>query len=604
MNKKNRDRLALALGAVIMGTLLFNAFLKEVPDKPNAWAHEAVRTAPEVPISALLDDLEAAPKKARAVILEGKVVLLRELGDGTDIVKAALPYSTYGDVIATARQSGVEIAVETPPAKFPIADFAIVLLLGASIYLTLRVAGGGNKSAIKVIDPKSINTDLSKVAGLDKVRDEIREIIDLITKRDRIVKNGGRMPKGLLLEGPPGTGKTLLARAMAKEAGVKFLSLDMSALNEKYVGVGPSRVRKAFEIARENAPCIMFMDEIDAVGARGASDGRVDMERNNVINTLLTEMQGISGDTGVFIIAATNRADMVDPAILRPGRIDRKTTIGRPDVKARREILAVHLSKMSLAEDADIEAIARSTPGMTGADLEMIASEANLAASRDGCDEIHDRHLKAARARLMLGSVGNAVTLSDTEREICAWHEAGHALAALAQEETDPIEHATILPHGGSLGHVLQVPSEDRNMHSRKHLQARLTVLAAGRAAEQIKFGKDAITSGASSDIQAMTALATDMVARLGMSPMGMMAFERNRLGELPANVQSEVWKLLNGAEAAASELLERHGTALERIAGDLLSRETLTAAELQEIWQQESGVSKAAKRELEAACA
>ena len=241
---------------------------------------------------------------------------------------------------------------------------------------------------------------------------------------------------------------------------------------------------------------------------------------------------------------------------------------------------------------------------MTGADLEMLASEASLLASREGLSAVHDRHLKAARSRLMLGATGNAVTLSDREREICAWHEAGHAVAALAQDAADPVEHATILPHGGSLGHVLQVPSEDRNMHSRKHLQARLNVLAAGRAAEQIKFGKDAITSGASSDIQAMTALATDMVARLGMSPMGMMSFERNRLGELPANVQSEVRKLLKGAETAASELLERHGTALERIAGDLLSCETLSAAELQEIWQQESGVLQAARRESEAACA
>ncbi|MBW3243415.1 AAA family ATPase [Epibacterium sp. DP7N7-1] len=466
-------------------------------------------------------------------------------------------------------------------------DFLLIgIMLLIFIPLLLRMSGlkdkyGGPAQLVKTSD---LTATLDDVAGLDMARDQFREIVGLIKSNGKIGEIGAQPPKGVLLQGPPGTGKTLLARAMAKEAGVSFLTLNASRLHEMFVGVGPKRVEDAFQKAHKNAPCIIFIDEVDAVGSRGDGGGRADQERANLINTFLQMMDGLTPSSGIFIVGATNRPDKIDPAFVRPGRIDRKLTIGLPDRKARQEILELHAKKLPVESAYDFGALAGTTPGMSGAELATLINEAGIAAGRDGAKLVGAVHFAHARQKMMLGETGSVTVLSDEERVVTAWHEAGHAIAATLLPHADPVEHATILPHGGSLGHVLQVPKGDRHMTSRASLMDRMTVLAAGRAAEMHKFGPEMVTNGAASDIDALTRIATAIVTQWGMGRYGFLKVDQLPGTTYPEAAMKEIRILSRDALEAATSLLEREKAALTALSAALLERDMLSGEEVRTI--------------------
>ncbi len=477
----------------------------------------------------------------------------------------------------------------------------LLLLVAFWIFMMRQMQAGGNKamsfgkSRARLLTAQQKKATFKDVAGTDEAKEELQEIIEFLKDPQKFQKLGGRIPKGVLLVGPPGTGKTLLARAIAGEANVPFFSISGSDFVEMFVGVGASRVRDLFEQGKKNAPCIIFIDEIDAVGRhRGAGLGGGHDEREQTLNALLVEMDGFESNEGVILIAATNRPDVLDPALLRPGRFDRRVVVARPDIKGREEILRVHTRKVPLSEDVDLSVIARGTPGFSGADLANLVNEAALWAARQGRKLVFMVDFEMSKDKVLMGVERRSMILSEEEKKNTAYHEAGHALVAAMTPGTDPLHKVTIIPRGMALGLTMQLPIDDKHTYTKTYLEGTLTVLMGGRTAEEIFLGH--ITTGAGNDIERATDIARKMVCDWGMSSLGPLAFGKKEeaifLGreiaqhrdfseDTAVHIDQEVHRIVTSAYNNAYSLLDNNKETLERIAQALLDREVLDATEL-----------------------
>jgi len=479
----------------------------------------------------------------------------------------------------------------------------MVLIIGIWLFMMRQMQGGGNKvmsfgkSQAKLLGKENPKVTFADVAGVDEAKEELQEVIDFLRNPAKFNQLGAKIPKGVLLYGPPGAGKTLLARAVAGEAGVAFFSISGSDFVEMFVGVGASRVRDLFRQAKANRPCIIFMDEIDAVGRhRGAGLGGGHDEREQTLNQLLVEMDGFDQNTGVILIAATNRPDILDPALLRPGRFDRRIVVDRPDLIGREQILNVHAKGKPLAKEVDLKVLARRTPGFVGSDLANLVNEAALLASRKGKKNIDMEDFEASIDRVIAGPEKKSRIMNEKEKEIVAYHESGHALVAKLLPNCDPVHKVSIIPRGSAaLGYTLQLPTEDRYLVSKSELMERLSVLLAGRVAEELTF-KD-VTTGAQNDLERATKIARQMVTEFGMSeslgPMTLgrkeqqvflgrdIAENRNYSEEIAFKIDKEVEKIIESAYSRAKEILTKNKSKLKKIAKNLLEKETLEGEEL-----------------------
>jgi cell division protease FtsH len=477
----------------------------------------------------------------------------------------------------------------------------LLLLVGFCLFLMRQMQAGGNKalsfgkSRARLLSAQQKKATFKDVAGTDEAKEELQEIIEFLKDPQKFQKLGGRIPKGVLLVGPPGTGKTLLARAIAGEANVPFFSISGSDFVEMFVGVGASRVRDLFEQGKKNAPCIIFIDEIDAVGRhRGAGLGGGHDEREQTLNALLVEMDGFESNEGVILIAATNRPDVLDPALLRPGRFDRRVVVARPDVKGREEILRVHTRKVPISDDVDLSIIARGTPGFSGADLANLVNEAALWAARQSRKFVMMVDFEMSKDKVLMGVERKSMILSDEEKRNTAYHEAGHALVAAKTPGADPVHKVTIIPRGMALGLTMQLPEDDKHTYTREYLEAMLAVLMGGRSAEEIFLGH--ITTGAGNDIERATDLARNMVCEWGMSDLGPLAYgkkeeaiflgreiaqHRDYSEDTAIQIDKEVKRIVNQGYERAKKLLSNHRDVLERIAQALLEREVIDAVEV-----------------------
>jgi cell division protease FtsH len=483
-----------------------------------------------------------------------------------------------------------------------------LLILGIAFFVLRQMQKGGGaggamgfgKSKAKLLTEKHGKVTFDDVAGIDEAREELQEIVEFLKDPQKFSRLGGKIPKGALLVGSPGTGKTLLARAIAGEAGVPFFSISGSDFVEMFVGVGASRVRDMFEQAKKNAPCIVFIDEIDAVGrSRGAGLGNQNDEREQTLNQLLVEMDGFEANEGIIIVAATNRPDVLDPALLRPGRFDRQVVVPRPDIDGRVKILAVHMKKVPLAPDVDGRVIARGTPGFSGADLANLVNEAALLAARRGKRLVAMQEFEDAKDKVMMGTERKSMVMTEDEKKMTAYHEAGHAIVSIHEAASDPIHKATIIPRGRALGMVMRLPERDNYSYHRNKMHANLAVSMGGRVAEELIFGYDKVSSGASSDIQYATSLARDMVTQWGMSDaMGPLQYEERQEGylgygmsqrsamsdETARKIDAEIRKLVEGGHKRATELLTQHNDQLHLLANALLEFETLSGDEINQL--------------------
>ena len=477
----------------------------------------------------------------------------------------------------------------------------LLLLVGFCLFLMRQMQAGGNKalsfgkSRARLLSAQQKKATFKDVAGTDEAKEELQEIIEFLKDPQKFQKLGGRIPKGVLLVGPPGTGKTLLARAIAGEANVPFFSISGSDFVEMFVGVGASRVRDLFEQGKKNAPCIIFIDEIDAVGRhRGAGLGGGHDEREQTLNALLVEMDGFESNEGVILIAATNRPDVLDPALLRPGRFDRRVVVARPDVKGREEILRVHTRKMPIGDDVDLSIIARGTPGFSGADLANLVNEAALWAARQNRKFVTMADFEMSKDKVLMGVERKSMILSDEEKKNTAYHEAGHALVAAMTPGADPVHKVTIIPRGMALGLTMQLPEADKHTYTREYLEAMLAVLMGGRSAEEIFLGH--ITTGAGNDIERATDIARNMVCEWGMSELGPLAFgkkdeaiflgreiaqHRDYSEDTAIQIDREVKRIVSASYDRARTILSNNKDVLERIAQALLEREVIDAAEV-----------------------
>jgi cell division protease FtsH len=481
-----------------------------------------------------------------------------------------------------------------------------LLLIGFLIFTVRQMQVGGNKalsfgkSRARLLNNQQKRVTFKDVAGADEAKEELQEIIEFLKDPHKFQRLGGRIPKGVLMVGPPGTGKTLLAKAVAGEANVPFLSISGSDFVEMFVGVGASRVRDLFEQGKKNAPCIIFIDEIDAVGRhRGAGLGGGHDEREQTLNQLLVEMDGFESNDGVILMAATNRPDVLDPALLRPGRFDRRIVVGRPDVKGREEILKVHTRKIPLDKDVDIKIIARSTPGFTGADLANLVNEAALNAARNNKKAVSMEDFEIAKDKVLMGAERKSLVLSEEEKKLTAYHEAGHTLVGLKVPAADPIHKVTIIPRGVALGVTQQLPETDRHSYTKEYLLSRIAILMGGRIAEEIFFGEDRITTGASNDIENATEIARAMVCEYGMSSLGPLAFgkkeeqiflgkeiaqHRNYSEDTAIKIDQEIRKIVSEQYERAKKIILDNKEVLIRLAEELIKKETIDGAQIKKI--------------------
>jgi cell division protease FtsH len=488
-----------------------------------------------------------------------------------------------------------------------------LLILGISFFVMRQMqknAGSGamgfGKSRARMLTEKQGRVTFSDVAGIDEAREELQEIVEYLKDPGKFARLGGKIPKGALLVGPPGTGKTLLARAIAGEAGVPFFTISGSDFVEMFVGVGASRVRDMFDQAKKSAPCIVFIDEIDAVGRhRGAGLGNGNDEREQTLNQLLVEMDGFEANEGIIIIAATNRPDVLDPALLRPGRFDRQVVVPRPDIDGREQILSVHMKKVPLAPDVDPRVIARGTPGFSGADLANLVNEAALLAARKGKRLVAMQEFEDAKDKVLMGTERKSMVMTEDEKRMTAYHEAGHAIVALHEPASDPIHKATIIPRGRALGLVMRLPERDSYSYHRDKMYANLAVSMGGRVAEEMIFGYNKVSSGASSDIQYATQLARDMVTRWGMSDaLGPLQYaepdeevflgysvnrQRQMSNETAQAIDAEIRKIVEDGYTRASSVLTENAGQLELLAQALLEFETLSGDEINKVLAGES---------------
>ncbi len=484
--------------------------------------------------------------------------------------------------------------------------FPMILLIGVWVFFMRQASAGNNKamsfgkSRARLIENNKKVT-FADVAGAEESKQELEEVIDFLKDPMKFQRLGGKIPKGVLLVGPPGTGKTLLAKAVAGEANVPFFSISGSDFVEMFVGVGASRVRDMFEQAKKNSPCILFIDEIDAVGRhRGAGLGGGNDEREQTLNQLLVEMDGFEPNENVILIAATNRPDVLDPALLRPGRFDRQVVVSNPDIKGREAILHVHTRKVPLAKDVDLSVIARGTPGFSGADLANLVNEAALLAARRNKRKVTAEDFDNAKDKVLMGNERKSMAMDEEEKKLTAYHEAGHAICSLHVPETDPIHKATIIPRGRALGMVQQLPEKDQYSYTRAKMLSRLIICMGGRASEELKFGYDKVTSGASADISAATNLARSMVTEWGMSDvlgpvlyaensnevfLGRAVTQNKNMSEDTARlVDAEIKRLLTDAHAEATRILQQYNKELETLAQALMEYETLSGEEIRDV--------------------
>tara|TARA_B100002003_G_C14132881_1_gene544831 strand:- start:244 stop:2163 length:1920 start_codon:yes stop_codon:yes gene_type:complete len=538
-----------------------------------------------------------------SVVIDGERISGR-LGSGAEF-QTIQPGGA--DVIPDLRQHGVEIRVEPQQSSGLLSTLGfwlpMLILIGVWIFFLNRMQGGARggamgfgKSKAKLLTERAGKVTFDDVAGIDEAKEELEEIVEFLKDPQKYSRLGGKIPKGALLVGPPGTGKTLLARAIAGEAGVPFFTISGSDFVEMFVGVGASRVRDMFEQAKKNAPCIVFIDEIDAVGRhRGAGYGGGNDEREQTLNQLLVEMDGFEANEGVILVAATNRPDVLDPALLRPGRFDRQVVVPNPDVAGREKILHVHARKVPLAPNVDLKVIARGTPGFSGADLANLVNEAALTAARLGKRLVTMDDFESAKDKVMMGAERRSMVMTEDEKKLTAYHEAGHAIVGLNVPEHDPIHKATIIPRGRALGLVLSLPERDHLSVSYTKYRSKIAMAMGGKVAEEVIFGPDKVTSGAASDIQQVTRIARAMVTQFGMSEkLGNIDYANEQqsflgAGQGPSSASPETQRVIDaevrrlvdeGYETAKRILTERHED-LERLAQGLLEYETLTGEEI-----------------------
>ncbi len=611
MNNKKKEKWwrNFGLGALLTIAIVavITAFVGNQPQPQEQWRYSQLIEAVEK------SRLPQSDVKVSKVILskDGTAAIATiALPEGSKRVKVYLPNDPQLESILIS--NGVEFDVASRSNDGvqwqSLSTLVLPALLLIGLFFLFRRAqnGPGNqamnfgKSRARVQMEPQTQVTFNDVAGIDQAKLELAEVVDFLKNSDRFTAVGAKIPKGVLLVGPPGTGKTLLARAVAGEAGVPFFSISGSEFVEMFVGVGASRVRDLFEQAKANAPCIVFIDEIDAVGRqRGAGLGGGNDEREQTLNQLLTEMDGFEGNTGIIIIAATNRPDVLDAALLRPGRFDRQVVVDRPDFAGRLEILAVHAKGKTLAQDVDLEKIARRTPGFTGADLSNLLNEAAILAARRNLTEISMDEINDAIDRVLAGPEKKDRVMSEKRKTLVAYHEAGHALVGALMPEYDPVQKITIIPRGRAGGLTWFLPSEDR-MQSRTYLRNQMAVALGGRVAEEIVFGESEVTTGASSDLQQVANIARQMVMRFGMSdelgPVALgrssgnmflgreIATERDFSEETAALIDKEVNRLVSEAYTRAKTLLMQNRPILDRIAQMLIEKETVDAEELEEI--------------------
>ena len=585
---------------VIIGLVLIALF--------NLFQNSGQRTAgQDISYSQFLSDVEAG--QVRNVVISGQQI--------TGVYSNGGAFQTYApedpDLVNRLEQRGVAITAKPPTEGgqsligMLISWLPMFLILAVWIFFMRQMQGTGGKalgfgkSKAKLLTEAHGRVTFEDVAGVDEAKEDLQEIVEFLRDPQKFQRLGGRIPRGVLLVGPPGTGKTLLARAIAGEANVPFFTISGSDFVEMFVGVGASRVRDMFEQAKKNAPCIIFIDEIDAVGRhRGAGLGGGNDEREQTLNQLLVEMDGFESNEGIILIAATNRPDVLDPALLRPGRFDRQIIVPNPDVVGREKILKVHARKVPMAPDVDLKTIARGTPGFSGADLMNLVNEAALLAARRGKRLVTMAEFEDAKDKVMMGAERRTLVMTEDEKRLTAYHEAGHAICALHVPATDPVHKATIIPRGRALGMVMQLPERDKLSMSLEQMTSRLAIMMGGRVAEEIIFGKDKVTSGAASDIEQATRLARMMVTRWGLSAeLGTVAYGENQeevfLGhsvsrtqniseETARKIDAEIRRLVETGLSEAQRILTDHRDELETLAQGLLEYETLSGDEIRNL--------------------
>ncbi|HAJ63324.1 MAG TPA: cell division protein FtsH [Cyanobacteria bacterium UBA8543] len=600
MNKQWRNAGLYALLALVV-VALATAFFDKQPQTSKTWRYsQFIQEVQEKRVDKV--SITADRTKARVKAPDGTPIWVN-LPNDPDLIN-----------ILTANKVNIEVLPPSDDAFWLRAlsslFFPILLLVGLFFLLRRAQNGPGSqamnfgKSKARVQMEPQTQVTFGDVAGIDQAKLELNEVVDFLKNADRFTAVGAKIPKGVLLVGPPGTGKTLLARAVAGEAGVPFFSISGSEFVEMFVGVGASRVRDLFEQAKTNAPCIVFIDEIDAVGRqRGAGLGGGNDEREQTLNQLLTEMDGFEGNTGIIIIAATNRPDVLDAALLRPGRFDRQVVVDRPDYAGRLEILNVHARGKTLAKDVDLEKIARRTPGFTGADLSNLLNEAAILAARRNLTEISMDEVNDAIDRVLAGPEKKDRVMSEKRKTLVAYHEAGHALVGALMPDYDPVQKISIIPRGRAGGLTWFTPSEDRmdsGLYSRSYLQNQMAVALGGRIAEEIIFGEEEVTTGASNDLQQVTRVARQMVTRFGMSdrlgPVALgrqngnvflgreIATDRDFSDTTAATIDEEVRKLVDEAYKRAKDVLVSNKGILDKLSAMLIEKETVDADELQEL--------------------
>ena len=581
----------LVIGMIMIA--LFNIF------------NQPLSSQSDVIFSEFMDQVESG--KISEVTIQGDRVSGKYI-DGSSF--QTMTPSKDQDLVRVLREKGVRIVVVPPEQtswymNILISWFPMILLLGIWIFFMRQMQSGGGKAlSFGKSKARLMNEDKNKitfkdVAGVDEAKEELHEIIEFLKEPQKFNKLGGKIPKGVLLVGPPGTGKTLLAKAIAGEANVPFFSISGSDFVEMFVGVGASRVRDLFEQGKKNSPCIIFIDEIDAVGRhRGAGLGGGHDEREQTLNQLLVEMDGFENNEGVILIAATNRPDVLDPALLRPGRFDRQVMVDRPDVKGREGVLKVHTATVPLTENVDLKTIARGTPGFTGADLANLVNEAALLAARDDKKCVGNDDFESAKDKVLMGVERRSMVISEKEKRTTAYHEAGHALVALKLPGTDPLHKVTIIPRGRALGVTMQLPEDEKHTYPRNFLYNNLAIFMGGRVAEEICLGQ--MTTGAGNDIERATEMARKMVCEWGMSEkMGPLTYgtkeeqvflgkdfsqQKNFSDQTAKLIDQEVKALVMSGYEKAREIITEHRDSLEKMALALLDRETLNASEVKEI--------------------
>ncbi|MFP7722764.1 ATP-dependent zinc metalloprotease FtsH [Lysobacter sp. A3-1-A15] len=568
----------------------------------------------EVTYSQFLNDVEAGQVKSVEYTeksgLSGNALKFVR-ADGTTGTTNGPPDDALVNVLVRENVEITRVPPDTGPSLLYILINVLpwVLIIGVWIYFMRQMQQGGSKGAMsfgksraKMQGESEVKVTLADVAGCDEAKEEVGELVEFLRDPSRFQKLGGKIPRGVLMVGPPGTGKTLLARAIAGEAKVPFFSISGSDFVEMFVGVGASRVRDMFDQAKKHAPCIIFIDEIDAVGRhRGAGLGGGHDEREQTLNQLLVEMDGFEGGEGVIVIAATNRPDVLDPALLRPGRFDRQVTVGLPDVKGREQILRVHMRKVPLADDVEPMTIARGTPGFSGADLANLVNEAALFAARGNGKEVRMEHFDKARDKIMMGTENRSMAMSEEEKRNTAFHEAGHAIVGRLVPDHDPVYKVTIIPRGRALGVTMYLPEGDRYSYNKVNIESRLCSLYGGRVAEELIFGADMVTTGASNDIERATKMARNMVTKWGLSELGPVTYgeeedevflgrsvtqHKNVSDETARRIDEVVRSILDNAYATTTRILKANLDKLHMMAEALLLYETIDAKQIDAIME------------------